>query len=68
MTEQQVRKIIREELQEMAGGPWENIREMVRIASEQGLVQDIGTKRSSGKKTHEFAIAGRIYEIKELEE
>lgn len=52
----------------MAGGPWENIREMVRIASEQGLVQDIGTKRSGGKKTHEFAIAGRIYEIKELEE
>jgi hypothetical protein len=66
MKEQKLRQIIREELNEMAGGPWENVMEMVYMANERGLVQDIGQKRSGGEPVHEFEVGGRIFQIKEL--
>lgn len=59
---------IEQRLDEVAGGPWESIREMLRMASQEGVVQDIGTKRDGGDRVHEFAVGGRVFQIKEFTE
>jgi hypothetical protein len=67
MTREEVRDVIREELNEMAGGPWNNIASMVQAASARGLVQDIGQRGVGRTTTHEFEISGRVFEIREIE-